>query len=542
MPIPTQSTLDREIEAKYQTDGSALIDQLSSAAELASGYPLGKLECKDVQDIYLDTPDFGLLRRGYQLRVRRQGTERLATLKGRQLTRAPAIADRLEIEEPLLDDEMPAALADLPAPIAQQLVELLASSEPLHTLCVLNQRRRLRLVSSGDAALGSDRSIIGELSLDAIQIRQDLAGPVLGHNYAVEIELAPGADQAELETLAATFQATHALTPVAGNKLDHALSLISCFEPGAPLPQQGIRPDMHMAEACRLIWRSQLVQILINEAGVRNSDDPEYVHDMRVAIRRIRAAARLYGGYFKQKAIRVFLKRMRHTAKVLGAVRDLDVAIVKLRRYCKKASKHQQAALLHTVEVWQAQRAEAHKKLVAWLDDKRYKRFLADFAAFCAAPGAGVAGFAPVPGEELTPFQVRHVTPPMIIGSYARVRGYESYFEQGETPATESLHMLRIECKYLRYNLEFVANLLGPEAKRLVADLRWLQDVLGDVNDAVVSKQMVAASGIGGAAISRYEKAQDKIVRKLLGRVSKHYGAFVLPETRRRLMQAVGHI
>ena len=48
----------------------------------------------------------------------------------------------------------------------------------------------------------------------------------------------------------------------------------------------------------------QQMALLLNEAGIRFSSDPEYVHDARVAIRRARAAARIYRGYFKPKAIR----------------------------------------------------------------------------------------------------------------------------------------------------------------------------------------------------------------------------------------------
>ena len=55
----------------------------------------------------------------------------------------------------------------------------------------------------------------------------------------------------------------------------------------------------------------------------------------------------------------------------------------------------------------------------------------------------------------------------------------------------ETLHALRIDCKYLRYNLEFLRHLLGAEGEQLIAPLIALQDVLGELNDAVVSQQLL---------------------------------------------------
>ena len=131
----------------------------------------------------------------------------------------------------------------------------------------------------------------------------------------------------------AALQTQVAMDPSPVSKLEHALDVIGRHPATAPENWQGMQADMHMAEACRLIWREQLTQMVLNEAGVRFSSNPEYVHDMRVATRRARAAAKLYGDYFKPKAIRRYLRYLRRTARLLGAVRDLDVAIGKLERF-----------------------------------------------------------------------------------------------------------------------------------------------------------------------------------------------------------------
>jgi triphosphatase len=213
---------------------------------------------------------------------------------------------------------------------------------------------------------------------------------VLAHFHELEVELLDG-DEAALVELAAAIAATLPVTPSQTSKLERALQLLATHPLAAPENWQGIHPEMHMAEACRLIWREQLTVMLLNEAGVRCGDDPEYVHDMRVAIRRARAAAKLYGDYFRPKAIRRIRKGLQRTARALGAVRDLDVAILRLERFERQSSRN--ADLRATLVQWRAQRSAAHAQLQAWLSSQRYERFLAEWHTFCTMPGAGVRDF-----------------------------------------------------------------------------------------------------------------------------------------------------
>ena len=297
-----------------------------------------------------------------------------------------------------------------------------------------------------------------------------------------------------------------------------------------------------MAEACRLVWRDQLTTMLLNEAGARFGDDPEFVHDMRVAIRRARAAVKLYGDYFRPKAIRRIRKGLRRTAQALGAVRDLDVAILRLESFARPPGKN--TDLLDTLAQWRAQRSAAHADLLAWLCSKRYERFLAEWYMFCTSTGAGVRTFALESGQAPTPFQVRHVMPSTILNRFEDVRAFETIFEAGVAPLPETLHQLRIACKYLRYNLEFVRNLLGPRADALIEHLRRLQDDLGDLNDAVVSKRML--SGEPGAPLEpgqmRYLRAQEKTIEKLRRKAGVDFAHFVAPTNRQRLALAIARI
>ena len=131
----------------------------------------------------------------------------------------------------------------------------------------------------------------------------------------------------------------------------------------------------------------------------------------------------------------------------------------------------------------------------------------------------------------------------MILNRYESIRSYETLFEAQEGPVVEVLHLLRIECKYLRYNLEFVSNLLGPEATRLLTDLRKLQQDLGDLHDAVVSKQMLGdEQGADSTGVGSYQRAQDKVIRRLSEQLVGDLSAFLSYRNRRRLVLAVAWI
>lgn len=542
--MPDTSSAPIEIEAKFSVPDVGVLARLAKQSTALPGYRLGAAACKEVVDIYLDTPDYRLLRTGYQLRTRLVDDERRATLKTRDVGSDIGIYRRLEIEDLLATGALPASVGDLPEAIVDALAGIVAQSQPLVIMCVLEQTRQTRAVTSTTRGhKRTETTPLAMLSLDEIRIRQQPEGASLAIVCEIEIELAPGVDAAELQVLADRFIGEFDLTPSKESKLERALAILSRHPVDSPESWQGVHPEMHMGEACRLIWQEQFMKLLLNEAGMRYSDDPEYVHDARVAIRRARAAARIYQNYFEPKAIRRYLRHLRTTARLLGAVRDMDVAIAKLERYQQKTKRKNQAGLQEMLDGWRSRRSAAFATLVEWLDSAKYADFVADFLTFCRTPGVGVIDMRPAPGEEVTPFQVRHVAPAMLLANFERVRAYEVWFEQPDAVPVETLHRLRIECKYLRYNLEFMVGLLGPEYAEIVRLLRKLQDDLGDLNDAVISRQLLTEDAAGDeATVSRYERDQAKLIDRLSKQLRGDFVNFVAEANRLRLCSAIAKI
>ena len=508
--------------------------------------------------LYPDTADLHLLRHGYTLCIQPHAEALQLTLcnqVGRlpdQLTTAAQAADDEEctdsagivakLKHALNPQRWPAQLASLRDMLPRQtrLVPL-----------VLLQRTRYQWQAEPSAAVtatvaGQLPDSIAAITLDAIAAYQgdderhlhfDEAAPPFAHLY--EVTLLPLENEvAQAQAALASVKPFADLAPLEQTTLARALAARSQQPPCDVADIAGVQPTMAVAEACRLLLHTQLIEMVQNEAGARFSDEIEYVHAMRVAIRRARAAFKLYSHFFHTKATRRFRKQLRETAHYLGNVRDLDVALdnAQQKRSAQRRAKKAQKSL---VADWQTQRAEAHQQLVAWLDSAKYSKFIAEFYHFCTTPGVGAKVFAFTPGTTPVPQQVRHVVPSLLMKRFEQVRTYEALFAEDGTADYATIHALRIDCKYLRYSLEFVRHLLGSEVETLIERLKTVQDLLGDLNDAVVASEMASAAA---DVATDYLAQQQAVVDELSRAVPAALARFVDTESRQRFGAALANL
>jgi CHAD domain-containing protein len=331
-----------------------------------------------------------------------------------------------------------------------------------------------------------------------------------------------------------------------------------------------LSPDEPMAEIGRKLLYFHFQRMLYNEAGTRAGEDAEALHDMRVATRRMRAAFQLVSPYFDPAALKPFNKQLRQVARALGAVRDLDVLIGKAKDYDAQLAGIAevdegagiQSALSPLLAAWAEQREAARREMVACLDSNAYRKFKPRFETFLTTAGAGV----PTPAAaSATPaaYQARHIVAGILFGRYEPVRAYETVL-----PAAPlvTYHALRIDCKRLRYALEFFRDMLGPQAPRLIKQVTAMQDLLGDLHDSVVTEEMVAAflhqqaanhaagaplplpgaswgrdpiTGVPLEGVANYLVAQWAIQRDLLARFPVAWAELIGPDFRRELSLAV---
>ena len=269
---------------------------------------------------------------------------------------------------------------------------------------------------------------------------------------------------------------------------------------------------------------------------------------MRVAVRRLRSAFRVFGDAFHSAALAPFTKRLRRAGEVLGAVRDLDVLSANARRYQADLPAGQSHALEPLLQAWAAQREVARRRLIEYLNGDGYAGFTAAFAEFVTAPGEGARRPDPAGPE---PYLVRHVAPRLIYTAFERVRAYEPLLAE---PYLELLHALRIEGKRLRYTLEFLREVLGPEAALVITETTALQDHLGNLHDADVAELLLRnflngmpAPGPKGAprprvlapGVASYLAARQVELQDLLLGFPAAWARFNRPEVRQSLALAV---
>ncbi|MBX2998923.1 MAG: CHAD domain-containing protein [Caldilineaceae bacterium] len=548
-----ESSEQREIELKYRLQDDVLLDTLREDDSFFGLFNLGRGRCQQTVDTYWDTADYALTRGGFGLRTRRQDGRWLVTLKELALPSNSALADRTEVEAPL-DEAMLFAFLQEPKlallmeslaqpgwpPSAWAQVRLRKANPLLRPLAVLQQERHKRMLLPIDEL---NALALGELSLDTVQIYAppscadalpnwiDLAGCAPMATFReIEIEAARADQRGRFQTLATQLSEIPQIFPSTAGKAETALRTLAGIGANGV---QGIEPAQSMSEAGRLIWRQQLLEVLLNEAGVRCHQDEDAVHDMRVAIRRIRAAQRIFGPYFDAKDTDPYLRILRKTARMLGAARDLDVAIALLDKY--------EIALAPVKKVWHKERQLAYAAVQKWLGSKSYSRFISAFGRLCHTPGVSVR--AQPAGDLPHGAQVRHLLPAEIFTHYTNMRAYEDAIDAAAP--LPILHRLRIEGKRLRYALEFIAHLLDPElAPSLIADLKTLQDRLGNINDAAVMGDRLRrfAKDHPQFSVDRALAQLDTVIEAERASFAPLWAAFVGAETRRRIALAIAHL
>jgi CHAD domain-containing protein len=531
-----------EIEAKFRVPDTETLERLKDAAEVA-GFPLGPSQSQEFADTYLDTESRSILLGGYYCRRRLSKGQVLITLKALGPASAGGAVHRREEFEVAL--EAYSAPAGWPESVARDKVLELSRGAALVELLELRQTRTRRLV--GDLARPVAELSLDLVRVNPGDLSADGEAATDGRTYfEVEVELKGDGSEADLTAIAAELQASWGLEPEPRSKFDRALEAVgeaplgtvavgvappglgaedadaAAYEldaevaataeaAGAAVPpdakpgkrkgkrckeaflgdgletleRPGLQAGDSMAEAARKTLLFHLQRMMLHEPGTREGEDPEELHDMRVATRRMRAALRVFEDHVAMEQYKPFLKVMRETGRELGAVRDLDVFMIKTQAYIDSLPEEARPGLDPLVEAWRMERERARVELLDYLDSDRYERFKEKFEAFLRVPNAGAGRTTGRDGEPM-PSRVGDVLPGVLFDRLALVRAYDGPITQPDAPLSV-FHQLRISSKGLRYTLEFFQEVLGTDSKPLIDRMKQVQDHLGDLQDAVVT-------------------------------------------------------
>ena len=204
--------------------------------------------------------------------------------------------------------------------------------------------------------------------------------------------------------------------------------------------------------------------------------DPEGVHSMRVASRRLRSVLRDFTPYLRKRPLASSLKQLRHLADTLGEVRDHDVAIAALEEIVSKARPNISSGLMPFVETKKKQREESREELKSLLESDDVKDLESDFVEGVADATATRAGSTAITFLTMS----QEIILDRLKEFEALSNGLLSPFE------IETLHDLRIAAKRLRYAIELFQQCWGSSISGYAKRIARIQGALGDLHDCDV--------------------------------------------------------
>ncbi len=506
----------RELELKLSVTPETLarIRKGGALARLASLTPVGRASTKKLHSVYWDTSAHDLAAAGLGLRIRDAGGTLIQTLKTEE-EGAGLASDRAE-DETVLADAPPGTSPARWAPdlrlIADKSLRRRArkaiGKQPLQPLfeSVVQRTERLYATPEGDrfAVVFDD----GHVALVADQaIREALC--------EIELELVAGAPAALVRT-ARTLAQRYPLSLGTRSKAARGYALAAARNGGAvPVTpaeaidkagSSAVLPGMTLAETYALTLTQSAGQIAGNIEAVVDHHFPEGIHQMRVAMRRLRAAHAAFHKAIPVAGARDHIARVKALFSLLGEARDLDVFCTETlpAMICTSAEAGPGAApdLTPLAAASEELRAEAWTRVLAAIEAPDFTELLLAASDLAAQAGSGVGVTADGrPGDAGMP-----------LPDFARTR-LEKQWDKAVIAhhvltglSNEARHDLRKDLKGLRYEAEFFAPLWpASRVKPFLKQLKGLQDEFGAINDAVTAFHMadLAAARIGGDSAAR---------------------------------------
>jgi len=433
----------------------------------------GEFHAEPLMSIYYDTPRLDLKRQGIALRLRRQGAQWIQTVKAEGKVAAGLHAraeEEWETEENLLNF---AALRASPVGDLFTDEQICAALRPMF-ITEVTRTSTLLAFANGDRV---------EVAVDQGEIR---AGEQTLPICEVELECKVG-NASQVFAVALSVQDTIPLQVENISKADRGYRLAT---QGVLTPVKAKAPPLKASlsthEAFLTIMYGCLAQVQANEEGVLRGKDAEFIHQMRVALRRMRSALSLCKELVPQEHTAALREELRWLTRELDAARNWDVfsdqtlppILAAFPDDADLQSLATQSADLRRVQDQRAQMA---------VRAPRYHRLLLQLGAWLYTQPWQIDS-----GDERT------VVAELPIAEFAaRVlqKRHKKLRQRGHRITTLSppeRHQVRIAAKKLRYAADFFAALFPRKhAQRYSKTLAALQDVLGVLNDAATAMTLL---------------------------------------------------
>jgi triphosphatase len=425
---------------------------------------------------YYDTPDCVLKNHGVALRLRREGQRWIQTLKSAGKVTG-GLHERTEHET-----EVPVQLPSFPAVKEAGFGRLIADRQMREALNVVFTTQFTRGTTSIQREDGARIEVCVDRGVIAAGERRE---PIC----EIELELKTGPIDALFDFAIALTQDLP-LRLESRSKAERGYALAAGTTP-APVKAWApvLSPDMSAQSGCANVMLACVAHLQANEAGLLAGSDPEYLHQARVALRRLRSAYRVFGSLSNDGPLAQAMEEVRALAKVLGKARNLDVFAMETlapagaRDHAGMAAVHRRTQALRRRASRAAREAVAAPAYTNML--LRLTRTLSvlqtsaleTMALQQSALGTLAQGGTNTPAKPT----LKDFAAGFLARQESRVR------KRGRKIARlgpEQLHRLRIQVKRLRYATEFFLSL--AEMQKGGNDLQaetTLQKLLGRLND-----------------------------------------------------------
>lgn len=439
-------------------------DDGAGAAEDAIAARPGTTE--RLRTVYLDTEDLRIARWGCSLRHRAgQGW----TVKLPAVESGSAIV-RDEHVFPGESSRPPEAAVDLLRAYVRR-----APLVPVAKLQTLRTRIELR-----DAAGES----LAELVDDEVSVLE--GRHVAARFRELEVEAEDGTTPDRLESIVAELRRAGAGEPTTVPKYLRALGRVAVGPPEVVVRDPS--PDASAADVITAAVAASVVRLLRNDAGILLGDDPESVHQARVATRRLRSDLRTYRSLIDPSWRASLKNELRWFGGLLGAVRDAEVLDERLRSAATELPDLDSGAASRLLRRLRDGRERARSELVAARESERYLDLLERLVEAATSPRLLEAATAPA-GDV-----VSDIMEPL----WGHLR--EAIEGIGPDSPDDALHPARIRAKRARYAAESMAPAFGKRARSFAGAAADLQDALGEHQDAVVAGAWLRDAASGGGA------------------------------------------
>jgi CHAD domain-containing protein len=433
----------------------------------------------DLDARYLDTPDHALLRRGVTLRRRTGGDDDGWHLK------LPAGSGRDELRAPV-DEATPDAVPER----LLALVDGLRLGGDLVPVAQVLTRRTVRHVCSSDA------TVVADLVVDEV-VGRPAEGAVRAWRE-VEVELVDGTPDLLDEVVAALVES--GASRAQEGKLARALGRIAQEE---AVPQTG-------AELVRQTLRRHTDRLIGLDPRVR-LDDPDAVHQARVASRRLREALRTFRPLLDATVTEPLRGELRWWGGVLGEVRDAEVRRARVAAVLDALPDELALGPVRarTQDDLLGERERAHAAVIELMGSQRYRDLLARIDAIAADPP--VVRHAERPAEEVAARAGRRAWRRLRRKADELAAVLNDASGSGPAPGpegivvgpvvddvhlAEALHALRKSAKAARYAAQACEEVVGRPAHRFAKRAEAVQEAAGAHHDAVELAAALRAAGV----------------------------------------------